>query len=322
VAVYSQSGSTVADALSGAFAKAYPDIKIEYSGTGGAELATKLITEHQAGKATADVALHGTTTLFDLVKAGALDPLEPALGGPDLERSKWMGGKLVYADDAEKYVLMMTAGVSAPFIYNSNTVSASDFKSWKDLLNPKWKDKLAMFDPRVAGNGTAMAQFWYLTPSLGKDFIKQLFTQNVTLSKDDRQLSDWVGRGQFAIGVAAQGFEAIQLKKNGVPIEFMRADNLQEGSFFTTSFGSVGLVNKGPHPNAAKVYLNWLLSKQGQESLAGASGYPSRRTDASTSGLLEAGIPKPGAQYLELNQEQYVRQRPESIDYVKSVIPN
>ncbi len=322
IVIRSQSGQTVADALTVGFSKAYPDIKVDYSGAGGSETVTKLVTERQANRFTVDVGLHGTTTLFDMMKADALDPIAQYLVGPQTqELSKWMGGKYTYADDAGKYVIMLTAGVSVPFIYNPTVVPKADFKSWKDLLNPKYKGKLAMFDPMVAGNGTAMAQFLYVTPSLGKDYLQTLFSQQgVILSRDDRQLSDWVGRNQYPIGIAAQGFEALALKKQGVPIDFMSADQLQEGSFLTTSFGSVAVMNKAPHPNAVKVYLNWLLSKEGQESLSKASGYPSRRTDADTSGLIPETIPTAGKDYVELNKESYVRSRAETTDFLKTVI--
>ncbi|HLY67107.1 MAG TPA: extracellular solute-binding protein [Chloroflexota bacterium] len=322
VVVASQAGSGVLDSLSGDFSKTYPGIKVDFTAENGSETDTRIITEQKAGKFTTDVVVNGTTTLFTLASAGGLDPLAPWLVGPQTqETSQWLGGKYTYADDAGKYILMLAAGVAAPFIYNSTLVNPSEFKSWRDLLNPKWKGKMSMFDPQVAGNGTATAQFWYITPTLGKDFIMQFFQQQgVVLSRDDRQMSDWAGQGQYPIGVAAQGFQALVLKKQGVPLEFL-ASTLQEGSYLTTSWGSVAVLTKAPHPNATKVYLNWLLSKDGQSSMAKAAGYPSRRLDASTEGLIPATIPKQGVQYQELNAESFVRSRPEALDYVKSVLP-
>jgi len=322
VVVMGQGGNNVVDALTAGFKKAYPDIKIDYTGATGPEIANKLLTERQAGRFTVDVVVHGTTTFItQLIPAGALDPLQSHLIGPnDRDPSKWREG-YTFADDAGKYDFMLLVGVKVPLIYNPKAMSPSDLKSYKDLLDPKWKGKMAMFDPRSAGSGLASATFWYTTPSLGKDYLKEFFgKQGVVLTSDDRQLTDWVARGQYPIGVAAQDFSAIELKERGVPVEFLHADGLKEGTYVTAAWGSLGAVNKAPHPNAANLYIDWLMSKEGQEAMAKASGYPSRRLDASTAGLADAVIPKPGVEYQENAKEKYVVLRDEIVGYLKTVI--
>ncbi len=323
VVVMGQGGNNVVEALTGGFKKAYPDIKIDFTGATGGEVANKLLTERKANRFSVDVTVHGTTTyVAQLVPAGAVDPLQPYLVGPNnRDPSKWRDG-YTFADDAGKYDFMMLVGVKVPLIYNPTMMKASDLKSYKDLLDPKWKGKIAMYDPRVAGSGLASATFWYTTPGLGKDYLKELFgKQNVIFTTDDRQLTDWVARGQYPIGLAAQDFSAIELKERGVPIEFLHADALKEGTYVTAAWGSLGAINKAPHPNAAKVYMDWLLSKEGQEGISKASGYPSRRLDASTAGLLDAVIPKPGVEYQENAKEKYVVLRDEIITYLKTIIP-
>ncbi|HLY66491.1 MAG TPA: extracellular solute-binding protein, partial [Chloroflexota bacterium] len=321
--VMSQGSTTIEDALTADFKKAYPGINIDFTGATGGEIATKLLTERQAGKFTTDVVVHGTTTFItQLIPANVFDPLQPSLIGPDdRDPKEWRDG-YDFADDAGKYDMIITGGVKVPLIYNPKIVSPGDVASYNDLLNPKWKGKVAMIDPRLAGAGLASATFWYTTSGLGKDFLQKFFTQqNVMLTPDDRQLTDWVARGDYPIGVAAQDFSAIDLKKRGVPVELLPAESVKEGTYLTAAWGSVGAVNKAPHPNAAKVYLNWLLSRSGQEDVTKASGYPSRRLDASTAGLSDSVVPKPGVNYQDNSKQQYVLLKDEIIGYLKGVIP-
>src|SRR5581483_9736338 len=318
--VYGQAGTGVADALTQQCKQKYPDIKVNFTGGNGNELVTKLLTERQAGRFDVDLMIQGPPNLLDLASAGALEPLPPLLVGPDEDASKWADQQLHFADDAGKYVLAMLGGIGMVGIYNPKLVSGSDFTSYKDLLNPKLKGKLAMLDPRLPGSAQAAAQFWYDAPQLGKDFIQQLIAQDVAVTKDDRQLTDWVARGEYAMGIGANGFAAVDLKKEGVDIEFLPAQQMKEGGHMTSSWGSVAMLGKASHPNAAKVYLNGLLSKEGQEALVGASGYPSRRSDASTDGIFGSTVPQKGVQYIEINQERYVKQRPEIVSYLKSLL--
>ena len=324
VTVLSQGGNAIADGLTAGFKQQYPDVKIDFTGATGAEIATKLLTERQAGKFTVDVIVHGTTTFItSLMPANALDPLQPALVGPnDGDPKQWRDG-YDYADDAGKYDLIFTGGVKVPLIYNPTLMKPSDVTSYKDLLDPKWKGKIAMIDPRLAGAGLASATFWYVTPGLGKDFLQKFFTQQqVMLTTDDRQLTDWVAQGKYAIGLAAQDFSALDLKQRGVPIELLPAEAVKEGTYLTAAWGSTGIVNKAPHPDAARVYLDWLLSKSGQEDVAKASGYPSRRLDTSNAGLRDSVIPKPGVNYQDNSKEQFVKLKDEIINYLKPIIPS
>ena len=322
VDVISQSGNDVSAGLTDAFQKLYPDIKVELTSGNGSDVSTKLLTERAAGRFTSDVVVHGTTTIVSsLLPAGALDPIAPALVGPDdQDGSKWLGGKYNFADAPAQYDVIFTGGVHMPLIYNPSLVSAGEIHSYRDLLNPKWKGKIAMYDPRGAGAGLSMMTLFYRSPTLGKDYITQLVGQDLSFTKDDRQLADWIARGTYAVGLAQQDFATLELKKKGVPIEY--APSLQEPTYLNAGWGSVALVNKAPHPNAARVYLDWLLSKSGQERIASVSGYPSRRLDTSHEGLADYSIPKPGVQYVDDASEENQQVKQEVLTYLKSVMPN
>jgi ABC-type Fe3+ transport system substrate-binding protein len=107
-----------------------------------------------------------------------------------------------------------------------------------------------------------------------------------------------------------------------VPLEDLPGTAITEPTYLNAGWGSVGVINKAPHPNAGKVYLNWLLSKAGQEAIAKVSGYPSRRQDTATEGLPEFTIPKPGVQYLDDASEENQRVKQEVLAFLKTAIPN
>ncbi|HLY65514.1 MAG TPA: extracellular solute-binding protein [Chloroflexota bacterium] len=197
VGMITQGGNDVANGLTDTFQKAYPDIHVDITAGNGSDVSAKLLTERAAGRFTTDLVVHGTTTITSsLMPAGAVDPIAPYQVGPDdQDGSVWLGGKFNFADSTNQYDLIFTGGVHMPLIYNPSEVSSGEIHSFRDLLAPKWKGKIAMYDPRGAGSGLSMMTLLYRSPTLGKDFIQQLLAQNVTFTKDDRQLSDWIGRG-------------------------------------------------------------------------------------------------------------------------------
>jgi iron(III) transport system substrate-binding protein len=315
-------GADARDSFTVGFQQLYPEIRVEFSGASGSQTAARLLTERQAGLYAADIFISGTqTAIADLIPAGTLDPLQPFLVGPALQDpAKWLGGGLEFADDERQHFLVFLSGVKPPLAYNPNLVSPRDLTSYKDLLDPKWRGKVAMLDPRGAGAGLATATFLYATPSLGKDYLERLFAAGVTLSKDDHQVQDWVGRGQYPLALALNETSAIELRRKGVPIDMLGAELIQESSYLTSSYGSLGVVNRAPNPNAAKVYLNWLLSKEGQTDISKAAGYPSRRLDVPTDHLNPLVVPKPGVEYRDNYRESMVRKRDEVVAFLNTII--
>ena len=121
----------------------------------GAQVAPKLIAELKAQQYRTDLVVAGTTTALEgLAPVNAIVPMQPFLVGPESrDLSKWKAGKLHFSDDAEKYNLVYGNRVQVAFVYNRDSLAPGKIKSWKDLLNPEWKGKIAMLDPRRAGGG-------------------------------------------------------------------------------------------------------------------------------------------------------------------------
>ena len=117
-------------------------------------------------------------------------------------------------------------------------------------------------------------------PDLGPDFIKALARQDLLILRDYRQELDVIGQGKYSILIGTSASTAESWVKRGLPIAIVNPHDLKEGSDVNPQAGAVALINRRPHPNAAKIYINWLLSKDGQTTFARATGYISSRLDA------------------------------------------
>jgi iron(III) transport system substrate-binding protein len=295
VSVITDVTATMRDALTLDFEKKY-GISVDLFGISGREVAPRVAAERKAGQFLWDIYVHGSTTALEaMIPMGAIDPLEPALILPDVKDSKtWRGGAMEFLDPS-KTVMVMTPFHRGTIFYNSKLVSAKEFKSHKDLLNPKWRGKMVVDDPRRAGPGAATFTFFYLHPELGPDFIRALGKQQMTILRDYAQEVDAVGQGRYPLLIGAADFVAINRAKQGVPIAIVDARQLKEGTDLSPANGTLALFNRAPHPNAAKIYINWLLSKDGQTLFARANGYVSSRLDVPTDHAEPWRAPLPGA---------------------------
>jgi iron(III) transport system substrate-binding protein len=294
VAVITDVTAAIRDALTISFQEKY-GITVELFGALGREVPPRIAAERKAGRYLWDVFVHGTTTgLESMIPMGAFDPLEPALIVPDVKDPKsWRGGMEFL--DPNKMLLTMTPFQRGTIFYNPKLVNPKEFKSHKDLLDPKWRGKLILDDPRRAGPGQATFTFFYLHPELGPDFIRALGKQQITILKDFAQQVDAIGQGRYPVLIGTADFVAIARAKQGVPIAIVDPRQLKEGTDVSPANGALALFNKAPHPNAAKIYINWLLSRDGQTVFARASGYVSARADVPSDHTEPWRVPQPGA---------------------------
>jgi ABC-type uncharacterized transport system YnjBCD substrate-binding protein len=87
---------------------------------------------------------------------------------------------------------------------------------------------------------------------------------DVTMTADLRQAVDWLGTAKFALCFPSQGSVTAKAKHQGLPVDEFDPYHLKEGVNISSAFGQVALMNRAPHPNAARVFINWLLSREGQ----------------------------------------------------------
>jgi iron(III) transport system substrate-binding protein len=295
VAIIGPIGADRRDALTIAFEKKY-GIGIEYHADSGAGILPRLSAERKADRYLWDAVVTGTTTgLENLIPARVLDPLEANLILPEVKDLKlWRNGALEFLDPGRQ-LLVMTPFQRGTLFVNSTLANPKEFKSYKDLLDPKWKGKIIADDPRKSGPGQATFTFFFLHPELGVKFIRAIAGQGLTLLRDYAQEVNMLGQGRYSVGLGFSDSLAEQRAKQGVPVEIVDIRQLKEGSDISPASGGLSIFNRAPHPNAAKVYINWLLSKEGQTINARATGYISNRLDVPTDHAAPWRVPQPGS---------------------------
>ncbi len=294
VAITGPGGPEAREALIRPFTKKY-GIAVDFVGGSGRTTAPRVLTERRARRFLWDVYIQGTTTgLTTMVPAGAFEPLEPALILPEvIDPKHWRGGSMEFVDDGHR-LMVMTLSYRGTIFVNTNMADPEEFTSYKSLLDPKWKGKILVDDPRKSGPGNATFVFFYLHPELGMDFIRAFARQKPVLLKNYRQEVDLVAQGKFPILLGGWELPAEVLMKKGLPIAIVKPAQLREGADVNPSNGALALYNNAPHPNAAKVFINWLLSKEGQTLFSRKMGYISARRDVPTEHS-PWRVPKPGA---------------------------
>lgn len=285
-------------------------IEIEFLSGGVSEIGARIEREAAAGNVTIDVALGGGQELVTLYPRGLLAPLKPQLLLPGVTGSNnWNGGRLKWVDAAGEYLLQTTEYVSGRPVVNTDLVDPKSIGSWNDLLKPEYKGKIASYDPRPGGAGQALGG--YLVHTFGLDYLKKLyFGQEITTTRDGRQLVEWAVRGTYPIVLATIQFDIERFRSQGFT-NIAPLDLLDGPGLLTGGFSILKQLKNVPHPNAAAVFINWFASRPGQESYARATLEPSRRTDVKVDAIPPYVVPKPGLPYLDqFTEEFYVRVRP------------
>jgi len=289
---------TVRTELPAAF-KAKFGIALEYIGGRGADNFSRLVMERRAGATTVDVVMSGLSNMVDYYNEKIIIPLTPALILPEvLDPTKWKKGKLWFLDPEGKYILRLYNYVlSAGYLtINTQYIKPGDFKSIKDLLDPKWKGKFSVYDPTVSGTGEIDAARFYT--DFGEDFVKRLYVdQKPGISRDKRQLADWVARGTYPVSLGVETEGAQMMKQQGLPIEVIGLPDVP--GYLTAGNGLLALVDKSPHPNAARLFVNWITSREGLELLARTRKKPTTRADVDESFVLPLELPRPGVRYFD-----------------------
>ncbi|HEX2227709.1 MAG TPA: extracellular solute-binding protein [Candidatus Binatia bacterium] len=272
---------------------------VEFIAGRSSQIVSRVETERASGIYSVDVYLAGPdTTANELYKNGFIDPLKPLLAMPEvIDGSKWKNGKIWFADPQEQFVVRAFSSVASLLFVNTDQVKPEEMRHIKDLLNPKWRGKISAEDPTTTGAGSNLAARFY--SQIGEDFVKQLYIdQKVVPTRDRRQMTDWLARGTHPICLNCREDDVRPLIKEGFKILEIFELNGIPGTINGSPW-MLSLANKAPHPKAAQLFANWILSKEGLETYAKGYGSATLRADIDESYLNPGNLPKKGVKYFD-----------------------
>ena len=255
--------------LSEAFSKRFPGINTSYWQATRSEVTTRTLTEYQGNQASVDVIL--TEAPLVLHNAGAT------------EAYSTVQASSLFVHDAIAPVVSLQIQALA---YNTKKLKREEApKSWEDVTNPKYKGIVALDDPMRAGPLSSMLAAFkdeWKNDTRWANFIKGLKSLNVTIHKSTSAMFRLVVAGEYSIVMPALFHDVVREKELGSPIDFAR------GAGPVVSPQQAAIYAKAPHPTAAKLFAEWLISPDGQTAI-NAVGRPSARKGFKSKTSIENG---------------------------------
>ena len=245
--------------IKGAFEKKYPDIQVEYHRADSEALAQRMLAEYQAKRYDVDV-LDGTSTIVMLKKAGYIQRFSTPQLRDYPARIKEPQGYWAVPN-----LYFMTLG------YNTKLVAPDEVpKSLNDLLNPKWKGKMVWNTSGGSGAPVFLGNtLLTLGEQKGMGYLKQLAAQNIAKSTASaRAVMDMVVAGEYAIGINMFNYHAVISRAAGAPVDWQAIEPVP------ALVKTLGLAKNAPHPHASMLFIDFLLSKEGQKILQEADYLP------------------------------------------------
>ncbi len=271
------------------------DVNVEVAAGRGGDQANRLLAERGAGRYTVDIWASGPgTSIGSIIPTGALSPFAPELFHPEVtDESLWRDGHHWYGDLEQKYVFfyIVRSGFGG-LGHNTDLVEKTDIVSLWELFDPKWKGKVLTLDPRDPSfELTGDYADRMLNPDLGEEFMRRFLTEiDVTFVRDTRQLVNSLASGEFALvypmGPARHEIETASTV--GLPVGIMPRPKEEHPSLTGAGSSVISFVERRPHPNAAKLFVNWWLTKETQIAVQDASRFQSMRADIPRDGVREA----------------------------------
>jgi iron(III) transport system substrate-binding protein len=234
-------------ALATGFEAKYPFLKVDIFRAGGEQIVNRAIAEHMAGKTTYDVL--NAFALKVLQNRGLLQPYAAP------EAAHYPNG----FKDTQNFWVSLYSGYNV-IGYSTKLVAKNEVpKNWEDLLNPRWKGKLGMDDEEY---------FWYAGmlnhwgPERGRKYMEALAKQDLQFRNGHALLADLLSVGEIPAAVVVYPDQIEQMKAKGQQVEWVRTSDP-----VLVNLAPVGVAAKAPHANSAKLFMNYSISKEGQEIL-------------------------------------------------------
>ena len=234
-------------ALVAGFEARYPFIKVDIFRAGGEQIVNRALTEHLAGKTTYDVL--NAFALKVLQNKGLLQPY----AAPEATHYP-VGFK-----DPQNFWVSLYSGYNV-IGYNTKLVSKAEApRNWDDLLHPRWKGKLLMDDEEYFWHA-GMLKHW--GEEKGRKYMEALSRQGLQFRNGHALLADLLSIGEFPAAVVVYPDHIEQMKAKGQTVEWVKSSDP-----ILVNLAPVAVAARAPQPNAAKLFLNYSISKEGQEIL-------------------------------------------------------
>ena len=273
-------------AMEVAFTRRY-GIGVEFVSARSSASIQKIISETKAGIQYVDLHVGGAeSAVTGLLAEKALEPVEPYFVLPEVKDPKqWWGGH-IWMDDPKRFIYAFAAYQTVSLWCNPNEYKPEEFQSFDDLLNPTLRGKIGIVDPRMPGLGNSM---WsHMLSVKGEEYLKKFVAQKLFVARDLRLLGENLSSGKIAVALGVGYSELLPFIKAGLPVVPLAYP--KEGLYTTGGNGHLMAIKNPPHPNAAKVFANWLLGRDGQELFGRTMAVGSRRLDVDTKWLKDFGV--------------------------------
>jgi len=258
-------------------------IKVVISRGSGREQADRVLAEQRADRFAVDTIQTGKSTMnLRYVPNNALQPIEPLLFHPEvIDKSKWYGNRFRYVDGPQRYIFVYAADLSCEggvrsVWWNTNLVSLEEAASWTsnwDILSEKYAGKLVVRSPMDAG---AMGSIAGTFVERGPGYLRRLYanpTLKIFYTNDVNVMTDGIAKGRFHIGLSMGRHGLNKLRDYGAPVQDYDTAAAQHGWKAAKELcditdhgidGTITVARNNPHPNTTKLFVNWLLSREGQ----------------------------------------------------------
>ena len=262
-------------------------IRVTIARGSGGENADRMLAEQSVGRYTLDMVHSGAGTLAErLMPNNAIVRVEPLLFHPEvIDKSLWYGGKIWFRDPENAFMLIHSARVIQgsgldDIWFNTDLVSLEELETWRGYRDVYEMFEESMIDESPSSTSGATAFF---DPFRGPEYWEYIYGKDIFYTNDPRFISDSLAKGAFKIALASSTSrrELASLRNVGAPVDEYHTVRLERGWPAHESFpvlepsgsgGSFAVAPNQPHPNATKLWVNWLLSREGMTTVQATLG--------------------------------------------------
>lgn len=243
--------------LTSAFEAKYPFIKTDIFRSSHERIFSRLNVERKTGNFAADVLSVGEFETYHMQKRGLLTAYKSPAATTYPEGFKDADG--YWTDFYDN--LIVTA-------YNSTRVKRDELpKSYEDLLHPRWRRRMVL----DKNEDRWFANMLYLMgEKKGMEFMQALAKQEVAIRSGRSLITQLLAAGEFDLQIVAYWYRPHLLKKQGAPVDWIAIEPA------LVALHPISMIDRAPHPNAARLFIDYVLSEEGQRLFASRGREPAR----------------------------------------------